>query len=226
MDRARVIEDLASRIAAVSRPHPTRVAVDGVDAAGKTTLCDELFAPLQARGRHVVRASVDGFHNPAAHRRRRGADSAEGYYRDSFDYASLSEALLGPLGPGGSLAFRRAVFDWRSDAKVDAPLEPARPDSVLLFDGVFLHRPELRDHWDLSIFVQADFEVTVARAESRDRADFGDVEAVRRRYRERYVPGQELYLAECRPEALASIVVDNNDPERPVILPPPTGPHA
>jgi uridine kinase len=32
-----------------------------VDAAGKTTLADELGALLAARGRPVIRAGIDGF---------------------------------------------------------------------------------------------------------------------------------------------------------------------
>ena len=50
----------AKRIASVSLPHPTRVAINGVDAAGKTTLADALVAPLEELGRPVIRASVDG----------------------------------------------------------------------------------------------------------------------------------------------------------------------
>jgi hypothetical protein len=36
-------------IAAVERPHPARVALDGVDGAGKTHLADELVGPLSRR---------------------------------------------------------------------------------------------------------------------------------------------------------------------------------
>ena len=40
----------------------------------------------------------------------------------------------------------------------------------------------------------------------------GTREAVRRRYERRYVPGQQLDLAEVEPERRASVVVDNDDP--------------
>ena len=79
-------------------------------------------------------------------------------------------------------------------------------------------RPGLRGEWDFSVFVRADFAVTVARAERRDAALFGGPAGVRRRYGERYVPGQRLYLAEGDPERWAGVVVDNNDPTRPRVV--------
>jgi uridine kinase len=84
MTRNVVLNELAMRIAAVRRSHPLRVAIDGVDGVGKTTLADELVAPLQSLGRDVIRASIDDFHNPRSIRLRRGG--AEGYYFDSFEY--------------------------------------------------------------------------------------------------------------------------------------------
>jgi uridine kinase len=217
MERRELIDEVASQIAAIARPHPVRVAIDGVDAAGKTTFGDELVPALTGLGRPVIRASIDGFHNPAAIRKKRGALSPKGYYHDSFNYPALIEGLLQPLGPGGSLAFRRAVFDFRTDAAVNAPLERTESNAILLLDGVFLLRPELRMHFDFSIFLRVDFGVTLARAERRDTTLFGSVEEVRRRYRERYIPGQQLYLASAQPERWASIVIDNDDPQRAAI---------
>lgn len=211
MLRQDLISELASRIAGRRPGHPLRVAIDGVDAAGKTTLADELVAPIETLGRPVIRASIDGFHNPAAIRYRRGTASPEGYFRDSFDRAGLVEVLLAPLGPGGTRRYRRAMFDVRADAPVDATEKDASADVILLSDGVFLQVPELRPHWDYSIFVRASFETTVARAEQRDRTLFGDALAVRRRYEERYVPGQQMYLSEVDPEQYADAIVINDD---------------
>src|SRR5687768_8892138 len=84
MNRPALLEALADRIAAVVRPHPLRVAIDGVDGVGKTTLANELVDPLRRRGRPVIRASIDGFHNPRSVRYRLGRSSPEGYYKDSF----------------------------------------------------------------------------------------------------------------------------------------------
>ena len=217
MKRRELIEALAARIAAIRRYHPVCVAVDGVDASGKTTLADELAPSIEALGRQVIRASVDGFHNPTAIRRRRGPTSPEGYYLDSFNHHDLIRSLLQPLGPGGSLMFRRAVFDFRSDEPVETPQERAQDDAVLIFDGVFLLRPELRELFDFSIFLRVDLKIALDRAEARDLPLFGTAEAVRRRYQTRYFPGQQLYLEQVRPELLASVVINNNDPMRPIV---------
>ena len=215
MEREVFVQHLASTIAAIDLTRPVRVAIDGVDAAGKTTLADELAPMIGGFGRPMIRASIDGFHNPEATRRRRGALSPEGYFYDSFNYQALVEALLEPLGPGGSRSFRRAVFDFRSNRAVDAPVEAAAPRSVLLFDGVFLLRPELREYFDFSVFLQVDFSVTLERAAQRDVELFGSADELRRRYAQRYIPGQQLYLSWARPDRIASIVVDNNDPWHP-----------
>jgi uridine kinase len=215
MTRHDLLSELVGRTTRVTRSHPVRVAIDGVDAAGKTTLADELVAPLERAGRVVIRASIDGFHHPAAVCYPVGRSSPEGYFRDSFNHAQLVKTLLAPLGPGGNRRYRRAIFDFGLDQPVEAPLEEASPGAVLLFDGVFLLRPGLRPYWDFSVFVRADVEVTVARAEARDHHLFGRTEHMRQRYAERYVPGQQQYLAEAQPERYASVVVDHNDAAHP-----------
>ncbi len=118
MKRSRLVDYLAGRIVRIGQPHPVRVAIDGPDAAGKTTLAQELVEPLQARGRQAIRASIDGFHNPARVRHRQGRTSAEGYYHDSFNYIALIESLLDPLGPGGSRRYVSEVFDYHTDSDV------------------------------------------------------------------------------------------------------------
>ena len=220
MNRTVLIDDLASRLAGIHLTHPVRVAIDGVDAAGKTILADELAEQVEAHGRPAVRASIDGFHLPASDRRRRGEFSPEGYYRDSFDIPALVDSVLRPLGPQGDGVCRLAVFDFRTDASLDSPPIKVPADAVLLFEGVFLLRPELRRFWDFSVFVRADFEVTVPRAEQRDLYLFGSADGVRERYVRRYVPGQQLYFREAAPESHADVIIDNNDPERPAYAPP------
>ena len=202
-----LLERLAERIVQNTRPHPLRVAIDGVTAAGKTTLADELVAPLRARGRPVIRASVDGFHRPRAERYRCGADAPQGYYYDAFDYPALRRALLLPLGPGGDRHYRLSTLDLAVDQPVNVPHHDAPPDAVLLCDGVFLLRPELDDCWDFRIFMQVDEATAVRRAGQRDRHLFGGVERTKARYWQRYIPAHRLYLAQVQPQTRADVIV-------------------
>jgi uridine kinase len=213
--RRELLSCLAEAVGSVATAHPVRIAVDGPPAAGKTTLADELAVVLRARGRDVIRASIEGFLLPRSQRYRRGEHSHEGCYHDSFDYDALHRVLLDPLGPGGDRRFQHAVYDKRTDTGLSEPLTTAPADAVLLFDGVFLLRPELIDGWDLRIFVSAAFERTVGRAGIRDHALYGSTAEVERRWRNRYIPAQQLYFATARPTDHADIIVHNDDLEQP-----------
>lgn len=209
MTRIECLQQLAMAIAAVRLVHPTRVAIDGVDAAGKTSLADELVECVARTGRQVIRASVDGFHRPRDERYQRGVDSAEGYFLDSFDYATVKTVLLAPLGPLGDRRFRTAAFDYRTDQPVTQEAQTATDDAILLFDGVFLQRAELVGDWDFRIWIDVPFDITVPRAVSRDAT--GDYAGVAAKYRSRYVPGQVLYMNQYRPRESADVIVMNAD---------------
>jgi len=213
--RADLLDQLTEEIASIAIAHPVRVAIDGPPAAGKTTLADELAVALRTRGREPIRASTHGFHLPRSRRYRRGEHSAEGCYFDSFDYDALRRVLLDPLGPSGDRRYQRAISDYRTDVAFSEPVRMAPADAVLVFDGVFLLRPELTDRWDLRIFVSTAFERTVERARRRDQGRFGSADEVERRWRSRYIPAQQLYFATARPTEHADVVVHNDDPQHP-----------
>lgn len=140
------LQEIASYLAVQAAAPILRVAIDGVDGVAKTTFGDLLAEALRSAGREVIRSSVDGFHNPRSIRYRLGR-TPEGFYRDSYDYQGLTRNLLDPLSEGGSLSYRSEIFDHVSDSAVDTPVHRAAVGSVFVFDGLFLHRPELRAYW-------------------------------------------------------------------------------
>jgi uridine kinase len=68
-----------------------RIAVDGPDAAGKTTFADALAAALG--GRACTRLTIDDFLRPAEERYRRGDLSPDAYYEDAFDLRAFAAAV-------------------------------------------------------------------------------------------------------------------------------------
>lgn len=218
LKRNELLEFLVEEILKINRPHPIRIAIDGVDASGKTTLANELAKFLKCKGFSVIRASIDGFHNPKEVRYRLGARSPEGYYKDSFNYKLLKENLLIPLGESGSLKYKTAIYNFRTESEVSQSYKEASNDALLIFDGVFLLRPEIREYWDYSIYVHSDYSVILKRASVRDQYLFGSEEKVEERYRKKYIPGQKLYLKEAEPILFANVVIDNNDYNQPEIV--------
>jgi len=214
VDREILLKGIAEMINSIQRRHPVRVAIDGVDAAGKTVFADELKPLLEDRGREVIRSSIDWFHNPRRLRHVRGRMDPEGYYLDSFNYRALLDYLLLPLGPGGSLVYMDKAFDYRLDQRLDEPFKKAGAAAVLLFDGIFLLRPELEHVWDLKIYLDVTFEESLRRGLDRAADCSSEVEDL---YMNRYIPGQKLYHIHSAPQRKADIVIDNNDPSSPRI---------
>jgi uridine kinase len=83
----------------------------------------------------------------------------------------------------------------------------------VIVEGIFLHRDELVDLWDFSVYLHAPFKVTTRRTAPRDAAQgrlSGDLS--------RYVEGQRIYLRRCEPWDRASRIIDNTRPGSPMFM--------
>jgi uridine kinase len=187
-----VLAELGDALAAVHAPDRlTRIGIDGVDAAGKTILAEEIAQLLTKRERPCVRVSVDYFERPPGERYARGDLSPEGYYLDTFDVDRLRAHVLSIDGPTAL---------------------------VIVADGVFLQRPELADLWNVTVWVEVDLQVAARRGAERDRPWFDSLEAVQERYRIRYLPAQRRYIEEQRPRERATFVLRNTDVAEPELV--------
>jgi len=184
-----VLEELAELVvAARDSARVWRVAIDGTDGAGKTTLADELAAALRERGKEVVRMSVDDFHRPEEERYARGRLSPVGYYEDSFDHERFRAALL-PVDRG-----------------------------LVVVDGVFLQRPELDGCWHLRAWIDVSEAEALRRALGRDEQYHETRAEIVELYERRYQPGQRLYRDAVDPRARADVVFENEDPAEPRLV--------
>lgn len=219
--RTEVLGELTELILDVRRPHPVRVAVDGCSAAGKTTLADEIADVLQERtDREVIRVGIDYFKKAPELRKAYPPASPESYYRDSWDNEAIRDRLLLPLGPGGDRRYTAGVRDLSAGVALGEPMRvaSATATAIVVADGAFLQRPELRDHWDLRLYVHVGFGTVLQRGIARDQAWMDSADAARARYESRYIPGERLYVAEVDPRARADVVIDNEDVDNPVIV--------
>jgi uridine kinase len=209
-----------------SKSKPILVAVDGVDGSGKSVFAKNLTQKLDILNKKtnyqdwtVVLASTDDFHNPKQTRYCQGRESAKGFYEDSFNYPKLKELLLNPFKSGVGF-YKTKYFDCDLDFRVESEFQILRPKTVLIFEGIFSLRPDLREYWDLSIFLDVGFDETLKRNISRDQDlnRLNEAEEVERMYKLKYQPGQELYFKDAKPKSFANIVIDNADYLNPQIM--------
>jgi uridine kinase len=216
--RMSVVDDVAEMITSVQLQHPTRVAVDGRSGAGKTTFADELAAAIAVSGREVIRASIDDFHQPAAFRYRRGRLSPNGYFEDARDLDAMRRLLLDPLGPEGERFYATEAFDLERDRPLQPKLRQAPVDAILILDGTFLQREELRSAWDFVVFLDVSEDEARRRGVERDAGALGSRARVNELYVHRYDPAYRRYEFECTPAQRADVIIDNLHLQSPTLI--------
>lgn len=175
----------------------TMVAVDGRGDERTGEFADSLADIFRFIGHTAFRASMRDFHNPRIAADGHGRDAPESLYRDTFDYSLFRRVLTDPYRMGGSAGFVTAGFDQQRDAPIEPKWMTGPEDAVLIVDGLFLNRPELRGLWHYSIFLERPDVQTVPVVDDRQRGALA------------------LYDAEAKPREAATAIIDNREPEHP-----------
>lgn len=223
VERDAVLSAVADRVCSLDQRR-VLVGVDGRSGSGKSTLANEVAAHLGQRGRVVIRSTTDSFHRPREERLARGATSADGYYLDSHDLDCIATELLIAFREGADQVLI-AAFDEPTDTACEEIVDVAA-DAVLVFDGLFLHRPDFAAVWDVSVYLDADERcdaewLQYLLADLPDDVSQRAVELDRRLAAARwprYRNGWARYIGDVTPRSRATVVVDNNDLTQPRIV--------
>jgi uridine kinase len=138
------------------------VGVDGPDATTRVPFADDLATELRALGHDTFRASLADFQQPRAQREARGVDAAVALYEHGYDYSAFRRVLLGPFRLAGATGFSTAFFDAERNVTFESRWQTGPADAILVVDGPYLLRPELRGIWNFT--VRLDSEVSGAGA--------------------------------------------------------------
>src|SRR6478736_2476160 len=150
----------------------TLVGIGGHGAAGKTTLA------RMVPGAQIV--STDEFWDGAG-----------------FDLERLEREVVSPLGRGEAATF--ASYDWA--ARETRGSRTVEPTGVVVVEGVCALHRKLRDAYAVRVWVEASYEVRLARAVARDG------EEARRTWVEVWMPSEERYVERDDPAGCADLVV-------------------
>ena len=153
----------------------TLVGIGGHGAAGKTTLARAV------PGAQIV--STDEFWNGEA-----------------FDLDRLEREVVAPLVGGETATF--ASYDWaageaRGSRTVDAT-------GVVIVEGVCALHRKLRDAYAVRVWVEASYDVRLARAIARDG------EAARNTWVDVWMPSEDRYVERDDPVSCADLVVSTD----------------
>ncbi len=150
----------------------TLVGIGGHGAAGKTTLA------RMVPGAQIV--STDEFWDGVG-----------------FDLERLEREVVAPLGRGEAATF--ASYDWA--ARETRGSRTVEPTGVVVVEGVCALHRKLRDAYAVRVWVEASYEVRLARAVARDG------EEARRTWVEVWMPSEERYVERDDPAGCADLVV-------------------
>jgi len=185
------------------------IGIDGLSGAGKTTLVNVLEEQVRALGRVPVVLHIDDFITPRSVRYNDNYEEWYCYYVLQWRYDYLIEQVLAPLRAGEHVRTQVELYRNSQDDYVLADVE-ITPGAILLLEGVFLQRPELRSHLDHVIYLDVSQEVRLARLLKRD-TGIGDEQAIIAKHNRRYFPAEDHYLVECEPTKQADLVIAHVD---------------
>lgn len=188
-DRA-VIDNILARL------HPIAgrafvVVLDGPGGSGKSTLARELAIAYEGPAQVV---EGDDFYADLADDYRASLD-AQGGYREYFDWQRLRDQVLIPAREGRPVEYQR--YDWDKARMGDWITVPNV--EVLLVDGVYSSRPELRGYADLVLWVTTSEEERIRRQIERGQNDGVWIK--------RWMAAENYYLENVHQPSPAEVVV-------------------
>lgn len=166
-------------------------AIDGAGGAGKSTLAAGIRAALEVA---VSIVPADDFYRPLPNDQRVALDPRHGY-ENYFDWRRMRDCAMVPLSARRAARYRR--YDWSTDRLADwIEVAPAR---VVIVEGVYSTRPELRALLDAAIFIDTPREERVRRMRSRGQNAGGWIE--------RWMAAEDWYLENIQPMRHAQLVL-------------------
>lgn len=150
-ERTTIFDDLASEITQHYYRGRILIAIDGVDGQATGQFADSLAAAMRTGSRSVVRSTSTP--DPAAERHDLSFPRSNDYFADQ-DHSCLRGIVS---------RFREGNQD------TDATVAVVPPDAMLIVDGRFLLRPELRAIWHFTVWLEGNVRLTDDSLEAQSR---------------------------------------------------------
>ena len=207
--RADVISEYAEEVLGLFPSGRILVGIDGLDGAGKTTFANDLSAAIRGLGVASAAVSLDAFHTARAVRHT-PPDDGRTWYAHAYDYDAFRAKVIAPFRRGEPVALEhRSRVD---DAVLDDPsMFHPEERAVLVVEGVFTLRPEIRGIWHTTALLDVPIDIAFARCVERDGWDPADDAILNRTF----FAAERIYLHEVHPRTVTNATFDVTDVEHP-----------
>ena len=173
--------------------NPLLIGVDGQGGSGKSTLAREVVRRL---GCSAVVVEGDDFYREMPDEERVVLTAEQGF-EQYFDWRRLRREVLESVARADDV-LRYQRYNW-DRATMGEWVELPMP-GVVIVEGVYTLRPQLRDLVDVKVYVNASKEVRTQRQIDRGQ---DSNEWIRR-----WIAAEDFYVATWEPRAVADLVVE------------------
>jgi uridine kinase len=163
--------------------YPVLIGIDGGGGSGKSTLAKKLAEGICG----ATLIHLDDF-----------ADWTDD---SNWQLSTFAERALKPLLAGITSKHQR--YDWTTETVGEWFEIP--PAGVAIIEGVTSLRVDLREYWKISIWVGCPRELRLERGVTRDG------EAIRAKWVDEWIPGEDQYFLREKPWESASLLFDGSD---------------
>lgn len=169
---------------------PFLIGVAGGTCSGKTTLAEQLA--VLAGGAHLSLIKLDSYYvaahdTPFVDREKMNYD-----HPDAFDWQLLNDHLAA-LANGASVPV--PVYDFTIHDRI-SEVRMVHPSPIIVVEGILvLYEPQLRERFDLKVYVDTDADMRLIRRLRRDVAERGrTVESIIEQYCETVRPSHDQFI--------------------------------
>ncbi len=170
------------------------IGIAGGSGSGKTTFSKKIIQRVNDPG--VVLLSQDSYYLSAPSAQHRVHGEANFDHPDSFDWPLLRDHLA-RLKRGDEVAV--PVYDYKTSRRT-SDTQVVGPAKVVILEGIFtLWDQELRDLFDLKVYLHVESDIRFIRRLHRDVRERGRThDEIIRRYYDTVRPMHQLYLEPTR----------------------------
>lgn len=181
------------------------VGIDGLGGAGKSTISEEIYKLLSEENYNITLLHIDDFIHPRAVRYNDNYAEWECYYDLQWNYDYLMNEVVNSIKKGADFNTKVELYDKDNDtyflSETNVPV-----GSIVIIEGVFLQRQELKGAFDYMIYIDIPEEIRLNRVLERD-GYIGDKEQIKAKYDNRYFPAEHHYIEICSPSENADYII-------------------